>query len=301
MSKNHSAARLAVLLLATLCLLFGGVAGAQESDDQVQQVRIKKIMKSCDGDDCGEGQQVRVKVIRDCDGDDCDEGEHTVVFVGDDGEHRVIEGSGGNVSWVSDDGGEHGKHAVRVMAHPGGGAFLGVQMTELTPELRTHFGVTEDAGVMVSKVVEDSPAFRAGIRVGDVISAVGGKRVASGSSLAKAIGGREAGEAVNIELWRDGRLQTLSATLEKPEMKKRSAMHNLHLEGGGDHASGANVFVIECDGDDCDSSSHELHFGDHDFGCGSGEECEVQVECENGDCVCTVNGQAAACPATGGN
>ena len=42
--------------------------------------------------------------------------------------------------------------------------YLGVGLTELTPELRTHFGVPEESGVMVSKVEPGSPAEKAGSR-----------------------------------------------------------------------------------------------------------------------------------------
>ena len=41
--------------------------------------------------------------------------------------------------------------------------YLGVQLLDLTPELRVHFGVSEDSGVMISQIVEDSPAAAAGL------------------------------------------------------------------------------------------------------------------------------------------
>src|SRR5262245_15606747 len=51
-----------------------------------------------------------------------------------------------------------GKHA---------GGFLGVQLIGITPELRQHYGVPKDAGVLVGAVEADSPAAKAGIQVGD--------------------------------------------------------------------------------------------------------------------------------------
>ena len=148
------------------------------------------------------------------------------------------------------------------------GAFLGVQMTELSSELRVHFGVPEDAGVMVSKVVDDSPAARAGVEVGDIISAVDGEIVSSGRSLARAIRGHEGGTAVTLEIWRDGQVETLTATLE--ERKRRHRVRAIHGHGG-------HGVIVE------------------DFDCGGGEKCEVQVECNGGDCKCTINGEAADC------
>jgi S1-C subfamily serine protease len=54
---------------------------------------------------------------------------------------------------------------------------LGVMVTALTPELRTHFGAAADRGLLVARVELDSPAARAGIKVGDVLVEVGGTSV----------------------------------------------------------------------------------------------------------------------------
>ena len=45
-----------------------------------------------------------------------------------------------------------GHRAYRYLAEPLGRGYLGVQLLNLTPELRIHFGISEDAGVMVAKV-----------------------------------------------------------------------------------------------------------------------------------------------------
>ena len=71
------------------------------------------------------------------------------------------------VDSVSQSGGTPLVVAVRTPDHSG--KVLGVGLTDLTPELREHFGVGGDAGVMISRVVEDSPAAKAGLRVGDII------------------------------------------------------------------------------------------------------------------------------------
>lgn len=99
----------------------------------------------------------------------------------------------------------HGPHAL--------GAFLGVHLIELTPELRRHFGVGDDAGVLVGRVVDDSPAAAAGVAVGDILTAVAGEPVSSPHVLAREIRRREAGEVVDLELWRDGSRQVVQATL----------------------------------------------------------------------------------------
>lgn len=97
----------------------------------------------------------------------------------------------------------------------GHGAYLGVQMLALTPELREHFGVPREVGVMISRISEDSPAEQAGVEVGDIVTAVDGESVDSPGALARRIAGREEGETVRLEVSREGEALTIEATLEK--------------------------------------------------------------------------------------
>lgn len=92
-------------------------------------------------------------------------------------------------------------------------SFLGVQTLDLTPELRTHFGVPSDNGVLVSKVVEESPAEESGLLVGDIISGVDGEAVSSPTALAMAIRHGKTGDVVDLEVWRDGQVLTVQPTL----------------------------------------------------------------------------------------
>src|SRR5262245_342061 len=57
------------------------------------------------------------------------------------------------------------------------GPRMGVELLELTPELRVFFGAPEDSGLLVSRVESGSPAERAGIRVGDVIYRAAGEQI----------------------------------------------------------------------------------------------------------------------------
>ena len=65
-------------------------------------------------------------------------------------------------------------------------AFLGVEASEMTPELRAHFGAPEDAGVMLSKIVDDSAAQVAGLAVGDIVTRVDADEIASVGGLGRA-------------------------------------------------------------------------------------------------------------------
>ncbi|HEV7516901.1 MAG TPA: PDZ domain-containing protein [Thermoanaerobaculia bacterium] len=95
------------------------------------------------------------------------------------------------------------------------GGYLGVGLLDLTPELRTHFGVPEDAGVLVSKVEPGSPAEKAGIKVGDILTGIDGKPAGSSFDVRHRIRSAEEGAQPTLEIWRNGKVQTLTATLEK--------------------------------------------------------------------------------------
>jgi hypothetical protein len=97
----------------------------------------------------------------------------------------------------------------------GGGSRLGISLVEITPELRTHFGAPKDAGVLVGSVEKDSPASRAGIEVGDVLTAVDGEKFDSSWELARAIRGKSAGDSVAIDVIRKGASRKLTAKVEK--------------------------------------------------------------------------------------
>ncbi|MCB1034512.1 MAG: PDZ domain-containing protein [Acidobacteria bacterium] len=106
--------------------------------------------------------------------------------------------------WFSEDG---------LLATRGG--FLGVRTLEMTAELRSHYGAPQDAGVLVGKVVEDSPAASAGIQVGDILTQLNGKRIDHPFGLIRALGNLEEGDSVTLQIFRDGRRQELSAVLAK--------------------------------------------------------------------------------------
>lgn len=125
---------------------------------------------------------------------------HRVIVVDKDGERKVLEGDDFNFLRRG---------------------YLGVNLTELTPELREHFGVNEEAGVLVSKVEEGSPAEKAGIKVGDIITSVDGKAAKTSWDIRSHLRGIEQEQAVPVEISRNGRSQTLTAHVtlrERPEL-----------------------------------------------------------------------------------
>ena len=214
-----------------------------------------------------EERRVVQKIKIHCEGENCEEKAH--------GEHSF--------SWVTDTG--PGRF---VFGHHLGGGFLGVQLAELTPELRTHFGVADSTGVMISKIVEDSPAAKAGLEVGDIITAVDGESIASGRELANKIRTQEEGQTVLLEVWRDGSVQNLTAAIEEREAAPMAGHHMMMTCEDGEDCSGYKMIF---------AGGHAGH-GDHQFACGGESPCEVRVQCEDdGQCECTVNGEVADCEA----
>ncbi len=311
--KNRTMSRMKFWLVMGLALAVAVPAVAEDGEEkQVRKIQIKKIVECADGEDC-------------------EEHASRMVFVGDDGEVRILHGD--DTEWVSEDNvrilkgsghdviliededgdGEEGNSIKRRMhrvmqrvaeggrslhAAHGGGAFLGVQLSDLTAELRTHFGVPDDAGVLVGKVVDGSPAFRAGVEVGDIVTAVDGEPMGSASALARAIGGHGDGDTVVLEVWRDGRMEKISAALE--ERERQVAMASA-VSGAGDGQHEARVIEVKVDcedGEDCTvdiDNANSFEFAAS--ACGDSGECEVNVECDDGDCACTVNGEAVDCSA----
>ncbi|MHC5758265.1 HhoA/HhoB/HtrA family serine endopeptidase [Nostoc sp.] len=98
--------------------------------------------------------------------------------------------------------------ATGKVEHP----YLGIQMVGLTPQLKQNINsdpnsglsVNEDKGVLVVKVVPNSPAAKAGIRAGDVIQTLGGQAVTDASSVQKAVENSQVGGDLRMELRRNG-------------------------------------------------------------------------------------------------
>jgi membrane-associated protease RseP (regulator of RpoE activity) len=97
-------------------------------------------------------------------------------------------------------------------------AFLGVSLVDLTPELREYFGTAKDSGVLVGSLEDNGPAEKAGVRVGDIITSVDGKEIASTFELRKALKDKKGGETVRLDVLRGHSRQTIVATVVEKEM-----------------------------------------------------------------------------------
>lgn len=99
------------------------------------------------------------------------------------------------------------------------GVRLGVTVDELTPQLATYFGVKD--GVLVASVETDSPAARAGLKAGDVITAVNGQNVASRGDLVRSIQNARAEADLTIDIMREKKETSVTAKLENTRAMRR--------------------------------------------------------------------------------
>ncbi|MCJ8279785.1 MAG: trypsin-like peptidase domain-containing protein [Rivularia sp. ALOHA_DT_140] len=100
------------------------------------------------------------------------------------------------------------------VAHP----FIGIGMDDLTPEKARRINqnpnspiqVPEIKGILVARVVQNSPAAKAGIRVGDVITAIDGKSITRGEQLLNIVENSGVGQNLQLKVRRGNRTQQVS-------------------------------------------------------------------------------------------
>ena len=90
---------------------------------------------------------------------------------------------------------------------------IGVSTQNLTKQLADYFGA-KDGGVLVTSVSENTPAAKAGLRAGDVITAIDGEKVDSAGDITRAINKKQEGE-ISLTVLRDRSTKTITLTPEK--------------------------------------------------------------------------------------
>ena len=111
---------------------------------------------------------------------------------------------------------------------------LGVNIQTLTPDIAESMGAASGTvGALVSQVVEGSAAEKAGIKAGDIITAVNGKPVKDASGLRNSIGLLSIGDRVDIALLRDGKPRRVTAVIGERDTAAEAAAASQHhgLEG----------------------------------------------------------------------
>ncbi len=105
-------------------------------------------------------------------------------------------------------------------------AHMGVGITDVTPENAKFFDVTDNSGALVTQVEPDSPGAKAGLRVGDVITELDGKKVSDAGQLQMEVGEKSPGTRITLQVMRDGKNVAVALTLDEmggDRSEKRSA------------------------------------------------------------------------------
>lgn len=93
---------------------------------------------------------------------------------------------------------------------------LGAQAQDLTPELAQAFDLSAQRGAVVTQVSPGSPADKAGLKSGDIITHLNGRPVRDAADVRNVIGLLRIGQKVEMQVMRDGKPRTLRAVVEQP-------------------------------------------------------------------------------------
>jgi serine protease Do len=117
------------------------------------------------------------------------------------------------------------------------GAYLGVEalpVDELTARMKKRLGLTDEEGLVVVQVMSDSPAARAGLRHGDLITKVNGRKVTSVSDLRRAVQRAGAGKKITLEVMRGSEEKEFQPKLEE-------APSGVRVDGMGEDFRGGTL------------------------------------------------------------
>lgn len=95
---------------------------------------------------------------------------------------------------------------------------LGAQAQDLTPELAQAFGLQAQKGAVITQVTQGSPAAKAGLKSGDIISQLNGRPVRDAADVRNVIGLLRIGQTVEMQIVRNGRTHSLRAVIEQPRL-----------------------------------------------------------------------------------
>jgi S1-C subfamily serine protease/polyhydroxyalkanoate synthesis regulator phasin len=95
--------------------------------------------------------------------------------------------------------------------------YMGVNLQDLNDQLESYFGVKN--GVLISEVIKDSPAEKAGIKAGDVVTKFDGEKIKDASDLQEAVREHKPGDKVDVVVVRNRKEQTINVELGKSKEK----------------------------------------------------------------------------------
>ena len=112
--------------------------------------------------------------------------------------------------------------------------YLGITMNDVTPDNAGFFNLPDATGAIVSQVVPDSPAAKAGLKSGDVLRELNGHKMINGSALQVAVSETAPGTPIELGILRDGKPQTIKITVGEFHKNNVEEADN----NGGQHQGG---------------------------------------------------------------
>jgi serine protease Do len=134
--------------------------------------------------------------------------------------------------------------SAQVTVRPRGSSYLGIGVADITAARAKALNLKEERGAEVTNVAKDSPADKAGIKQGDVVLDYDGTAVEGIEQITRLVRETPVGRQVKISVWRNGAVQTLTASIEASRSSALSAMpRNM-----GVHREGAYLVFPDDDG-----------------------------------------------------
>lgn len=165
----------------------------------------------------------------------------------------IFSPSGGNVGIAFDIPASTAKEVVAGLMKDGSvkRGWLGVEIQPVTADIAESLGLTSEKGALVSNAQDDGPAKKAGVVAGDIITQVDGKDVASPKELARLIAAQAPGKAVELNVWRQGKSETIKIDLGKlPNSDKQASADGQQQESPAEPGSLADFGLTVTKSDD---------------------------------------------------
>ncbi len=110
--------------------------------------------------------------------------------------------------------------------------FMGLGITDVTPENAKFFDSKDNRGAIVTQVEPNSPAAKAGLKVGDLITSLEGREISDASQLQVTVGQTRPGTTIKLQVMRDGKGMDVPVTLEKMGARDKGEDESASSETG---------------------------------------------------------------------
>jgi serine protease Do len=111
--------------------------------------------------------------------------------------------------------------------------FIGIQIADVTPDNAKFFHLEDASGALVSDVTPDAPGAKAGLKTGDVITQLDGKKVADAGQLQAMVAAKRPGDTISLDVMRDNNAKPVNVNVTLEELGNKSGAETASTEHGG--------------------------------------------------------------------